>query len=134
MAASSVIVIVAERMPAVSGENVTEITQLELAATAPLQFDAPTKKSPELKPPNTTAMICRDALPVFDTVIFCGELEVPCVVVPGRLNGFKVLNEATGAGAGGATAVAASEIDCGLVGEFPVMVMTAALLPTFAGE
>jgi hypothetical protein len=48
---------------------------------------------------------------VFDTVMFCGELEVPWVVVPGKLNGFDTLNEATGTGAGGATAVPASEIN-----------------------
>ena len=73
-------------------------------------------------------------MPVFEMVIVCGALEVPCVIVPGKANGFEVLNAATGAGAGGATAVPDSEMVCGLVGEFPVITTSALLVPTFDGE
>ena len=73
-------------------------------------------------------------MPVFDNVIFCGEMDVPCVVVPGRLKGFAILNDATGAGAGGAIPVPERKMVCGLVGELPVTVITPALLPIFAGE
>ena len=67
-------------------------------------------------------------------VMVCGALEVPWVVVPGKVNGFAVLNVATGAGAGGATAMPEREMVCGLVGEFPVIVTMALPLPALAGE
>src|SRR5208283_2529507 len=101
--------------------------QLPPAAIVPLQFEVPSEKSFELKPPKATLVTCSAALPLLERTMFCGAAEVPCVVVPGRLKGLDTLNETTAAGGGGWLAFPESEMACGLLGESPVMTMAATL-------
>jgi hypothetical protein len=103
LAASSVIVTVAERIPEATREKITGITQLEFTATAVAQFDAPIEQSVALSPPKTTLVTCSAALRPFATVIFCGVLLAPCVIVPERVKGLAGVMVTTGAGGGAAT-------------------------------
>ena len=113
-AASSVRVSVVVRIPDASGANVTGIVQLAPAATAvPTQFDPAREKSPAFNPLKPIALTCNGAVPVFETVRFCGAAVVPCVVVPVRSKVPAGFSSATGASGGGAIPIPLKLYCCG---------------------
>jgi hypothetical protein len=89
--ASSLSVMVAERRPAASGRNVTEMRQLEFGAIGVLQFGAEKLKSAELAPDIATPEMRRGNPPEFvaetlDVTLVptaISEEEEPKVRVPG---------------------------------------------------
>lgn len=104
-AASSVMFSVAVRIPAARGANVNGIRHFAAGVTVPKQLEVPSVKSFALNPFTTMLVTCREPSPVFVSVMFCGVLLVPCVVVPGKVKVPDGLRETAGTGGGGATAV-----------------------------
>src|SRR5919199_5546793 len=78
LAALSVSVKVAERVPASVGEKVIETLQLDpTASVRPEQPSPTTVKSSVLAPPTAALLMNSDAVPVLVTVTSCGALVVP---------------------------------------------------------
>lgn len=132
--ASSVIVRVVVRIPGANGENVTGITQFAPTATGvPRQFEPDTEKSEAFNPLTPIDVTCKGAVPLFETVRFCGTEVVPCVVVPARLNVPAGFSETAGVGVGGATPVPLNPYCCGLPTALSITFNVARLEPTLVG-
>jgi hypothetical protein len=116
MGASSVTVIVEERMPAATGAKIIGFEQFAFAANVPTHVAVPSEKSFMLTPPGTMFVTCIGAFPVLVSSRFCGEEVIPTVTVPGMLNVPGGVKGATGVGVGGATLVPISGMICGLPG------------------
>ena len=133
LAALSVMVSVVVRMPEACGEKTIEMVHVAPAAIEPLQVSAEMLKSAALKPLRTALRICKEAAPELVSVTFCGEVEVPCVGVPGNVRADVGLKVTAGAAGGGATAMPESGMACGLPVALSVMKRVAMLVPTALG-
>src|ERR1700730_506803 len=126
--ASSLMVRLAVRWPAPSGENVTATLQVEATGYAPEQALA-TWKSAGFAPLGRTEEMCRVALPALVTVMLCAGLLLPCVVLAKvRLPGARVM-----AGSGAAP-LPFRGIDCGLPGALSAAAKLAWRGPAAVGE
>jgi hypothetical protein len=80
--ASSVTVIVEDRMPAATGAKIIGFKQFAFAANVPTHVAVPSEKSFMLTPPGTMFVTCIGAFPVLVSSRFCGEEVIPTVTVP----------------------------------------------------
>jgi hypothetical protein len=71
--ASSVTVIVEDRMPAATGAKIIGFEQFAFAANVPTHVAVPSEKSFMLTPPGTMFVTCIGAFPVLVSSRFCGE-------------------------------------------------------------
>jgi hypothetical protein len=121
------------RTPVASGENITTTLQDAFAASEPIQVFELMEKSAVFTPLSIGAEVkVKAAFPEFVTLIVCGALDSPCVVIPGKFS-VPGISVTSGAGGGGATAVPVKETLCGLPAALSVITSAACVTPTLAG-